>query len=319
MCNNRIKIHFTFALLLFASFAVFAQAGRNSAWLSDASYINSAAIGLSENVNLTIYHGINGSWQGENLETSSFNFHTPYKQQRFGVGILAYRENDFSTQNSSISIPISYKVNMLHGRLSFGLANGFRFGSIAGRGYNAEHPFDADYLEIANQSNSVHYNFNTGVYYSSKQLYVGASILNLIDKPLQNNYSVPQNETYLLAAKYIVNLNRNLAVETHSQLLVSENANNISLNLLLPHKQIGSGGVGIRTNGDLSILASINSTAFNKYGSSVFELFYIYTTNLKGQSTSFSSMHEIICAFNFSFPERIETIKSRKKIVNPVF
>jgi type IX secretion system PorP/SprF family membrane protein len=105
----------------------------------------------------------------------SVSFHTPMKNDKVALGILAQFQQYGFSRNSSIYASYAYHIRMGHGKLSLGLKGGADMSNtnFSGKMILTQ---DGDEAFMTNEKPYVLPNTGAGIYYFSEKFFIGASV-----------------------------------------------------------------------------------------------------------------------------------------------
>jgi len=136
--------------------------------------INPAYAGSREALSITMLH--RNQWTGfeGSPKTLTVAAHTPTRNEKVGLGLLAVNNRIGITNSSGFSGSFAYRIKMEQGILSLGLGGGLSITKNRWSELVAVDPDDG-IIPIDNQ-NYLLPNFSVGAYYSTDRLFVGLSI-----------------------------------------------------------------------------------------------------------------------------------------------
>jgi type IX secretion system PorP/SprF family membrane protein len=114
-------------------------------------------------------------------KTLSFSAHSSFVQGKVGLGLLVNADKIGSYANTDIAMSYSYKIKMPHATLSFGLQGMMYFVGADFSKLNLKN-FDDDSFSPINQMKP---NVGAGIYYNTKDFFVGFSVPFLINSSFQ--------------------------------------------------------------------------------------------------------------------------------------
>lgn len=193
--------------------AVAQQQAMYTQYMFNGLAINPAYAGSQESLSLTAlarkqWSGIEGA-----PSTQTFSAHSPFNEDKIGVGILLLHDKIGLTEQTAIYGSYAYKIkfNNNNKTLSFGLQAGFNHYSAEFSKVSSTDP------AFANQDvNQAQPNFGFGLYYSTEHFYAGASVPQLLNNTLgqKNNrsgYDLVRH--YFFTTGYLFNLNESLKLK----------------------------------------------------------------------------------------------------------
>jgi len=107
-----------------------------------------------------------------NLQTISL--HTPFKNERDAVGLLAQFMQYGFTKNTSLFGSYAHSINLENGKLSMGLKAGFDI--LNSNFYDIQTVQPGDIVFISSETPYILPNFGAGTYYYSKRIFAGVSV-----------------------------------------------------------------------------------------------------------------------------------------------
>ena len=181
---NKVKLIFSFLFLSFVT-SVPGQAIPDSTgislgypvysqYLQNGLLINPAYAGSRGSLSTFLSYRM--QWMG--IEDApvfqSFSLNTPMKNDKVGLGIMAQFMQFGFTKSQSIYASYAYRINLVNGRLSFGLKAGFDRSNTNYSGILTTSKNDPVFT--TNDKPYFLPNFGAGIYYLTDKLFAGLSI-----------------------------------------------------------------------------------------------------------------------------------------------
>ena len=207
-----IKISVAFALLFWSSHTFAQQQVMFTQYMFNQLAINPAYAGSHRTISLTAmareqWTGIDGA-----PSTQTLSFHSPISGQRVGVGVLFLHDKIGVTNQTGFYNSYSYRIPFENGgQLAFGIQGGFTT-------YNAQFSrvSDTDPTFANGDFKETHPNFGAGLFYSTKEFYLGFSVPQLIQSTFDKNNPDSDSKIirhYFLTTGYVFSLDRNLKLK----------------------------------------------------------------------------------------------------------
>ncbi|MEJ7694462.1 type IX secretion system membrane protein PorP/SprF [Daejeonella sp.] len=229
--------------------------------------------------------------------TATLTADAPFKGERIGLGIQLINDELGITKTTGAALSGAYRITLANdAKLSFGLQGSINkftanFTSLdLGSGGN-----DPIYQQDVNK---VLYNFGSGIYYSTERMYIGLSVLDMLNNRLGQDASLARQSGHAyLATGYVFPLSEDFNLKTGVLFKGVRGAPvQADLNLTLWIKDVLAIGGEYRTSADISGSMEIRVTPQVRLG-------YAYdrsTTSLKSFNTG---SHEFMIRYVFSFEQ----------------
>lgn len=201
------------------------QEPQYTQYMDNMLYYNPAYAGSREMLNVTALH--RQQWVGFTGApiTTTLAVHSPLRYESVGLGLSVMNDKIGPTNATWINADMSYSLRFKRskGRLSFGLKAGINL--LNGDLGNLVKEEQVDPSLNVRYSNDVKPNIGGGVYYSSKQWFVGLSTPKIIETEMQPGevLYLDRRHYYLMAGGYIT-CNSLLKLRPSAMLKVTENA-----------------------------------------------------------------------------------------------
>jgi len=179
---GRIKMISVLLLFLF-SFAAGQQSSDSSKinlgfpvysqYLQNGLVINPAYTGTREVLSGILSYRM--QWMGTSGSPllQSVSLHSPMKNDKIGLGLLAQFMKYGATRSTSIYGSYAYHIKLKKGKISFGLKGGVDLSNTDYTGISLNDPFDPVFSE---NGKYILPNIGAGVYYYSNKLFAGISV-----------------------------------------------------------------------------------------------------------------------------------------------
>ncbi len=223
MRTLKITTALFFAGLGFTSIAQ--QEPQFTQYMDNMQYYNPAYAGSREMMNITALHrqqwvGVNGAPM-----TTTLAMNTPLKYESLGVGLSLMNDKIGPTNATWINADLSYALRFKKhgGRLSFGVKAGLNL--LNGDLSALSKQDGSDDMLNTRYQNELQPNIGAGIYYHSKQWFVGVSVPKIVQnvKDITSINYLDQRHYYLTLGGYI-QASRMLKIRPSAMLKVTENA-----------------------------------------------------------------------------------------------
>ena len=185
------KLTFLGILLLLVNSIYSQQEAQYSQYMYNTISVNPAYAGSRNVLSVLALH--RSQWVG--LEgaptTSTFSINTPIPETNLGLGISAISDRIGPTEQTTVSVYISYTIRLSEKtNLSFGAKGTASFFSFDQ--YRVT-PFQANDPKWKSLSSNMSPNFGVGMYLHSDKYYLGLSIPNLMESNFYNDNEIAIN------------------------------------------------------------------------------------------------------------------------------
>lgn len=181
------------------------QEPQYTQYMDNMLYYNPAYAGSREMLNMTALH--RQQWVGFNGApvTTTFALHSPLRYESVGLGFSVMNDKIGPTNATWINGDVSYSLRFKKskGRLSFGVKAGINL--LNGDLVNLVKEDANDPTLNVRYKNELKPNIGAGIYYHSKQWFVGVATPKLIETEVQPGevFYLDQRHYYLMAGGYI--------------------------------------------------------------------------------------------------------------------
>lgn len=219
------KIISTVVLMSLSMVTFGQQEPQFTQYLDNMQYYNPAYSGSRDMMNITALH--RQQWVGYNGApiTTTLAMNTPLKYKSLGVGISLMNDKIGPVNATWFNADFSYSLRFKKhdGRLSFGVKAGINLlnGDLSKLSKQDVSDADVNYR----YQGVIQPNFGGGIYYHSKQWFLGVSVPKIIQNvkdPSSVKY-LDQRHYYLTVGGY-ANVNRMLKIRPSAMLKITENA-----------------------------------------------------------------------------------------------
>jgi type IX secretion system PorP/SprF family membrane protein len=280
-------------------------------YMFNEMFINPAYAGSKEAMSATLLHRQQWvNFPGRPV-TTSFSLHGPLEGNKMGLGLSVLNEKVGVMNRNLVYGSYAYRIKFENkSTLSMGLMGGLdnQINRLNTLKISNEAGAIAD-PQFSNSPNVVAPNFGAGLYYHTKDLYVGLSVPRLIDNQVRygrdgsttvkTTQIKPSLFTYYLTAGYLFTLNDEFKLRTNVMMKAVQNAPvqfDIGGNLLI--RDFIWAGLNYRSSSSISALLGCQ---VNKQ----FLVCYSYDYGLnKIQKYTNGGSHEIVLNYLFSFTNR---------------
>jgi type IX secretion system PorP/SprF family membrane protein len=265
LSKTRVTILATvFVLAAYTSFAQ--QDPAYSFFMYNGLAVNPAVAGSAETFSATsIYRkqwaGIKGA-----PETITLNADAPIRNKKIALGLSIISDKLGVMNNTNVNAQYAYRLQFKKGVLSFGLQAGLN-------------SFKADYTSVdtnpnqgtdnsfAQNTSKVVFNFGSGVYYYTKQLYAGFSVPHFINQQLDNvsetGVQARQYRHYYFTTGYVFSAGKDFKIKPSTLVKIAEGAPvQIDINSNFWYKDMACVGFSLRTNDSFTTLLQFQYKEF---------------------------------------------------------
>ena len=196
-------------ILLLLTFPYIAEGQRlfplYSQYMMNGLALNPAYAGSRESFNITLSH--RAHWLGMDGAPSSYSLssHAPMKKDKVALGLFLFNETIDIRNNLGIYGSYAYRLTLKKGKLSFGLKGGVDIQKVDWNKIETVTPGDPVFNN--NPDQLLIPNVGFGVYYYTKNFYVGASIPSFLSDSLTTGqvylYHDFKNYNYLLTSGFV--------------------------------------------------------------------------------------------------------------------
>ena len=187
--------------------------------------------------------------------TQAITFNMPLMNQRVGIGANVMRHSIGITTMYNVDAAYAYRLRLGQGMLGIGVQGSLRSLTNDFNETVAVQSKPDDMTIPGNNENKFNFNFGAGVYYSSRQFYIGLSAPRLLENSIDfnSNDNIISREVqhmYLMSG-YTAALSENLRLRPQFLLKYVNNAPlnaDLNLNLLIQDKFVA--GLTYRTGGN---------------------------------------------------------------------
>lgn len=235
---------------------------------------------------------------------------SPLSRERIGLGFQLFSDKIGITSTTGAVISPAYRIAINEARLAFGIQASFsqytaNFTSLSLDAGGTI--YDPVYRENVNK---FLLNFGSGVYYNTDRLYIGLSVLDLLNNRLnkdtvsKNGVTARQSSHAYFAAGYVFPMGSDFNLKTSMLLKGVKGAPvQADLNATLWIKDVIALGAEYRSSADISALMELRITPGLRIG-------YAYDRSITSLRNFNSGSHEVMLRYEFSF-DRSNTLSPR--------
>lgn len=146
-------------------------------YLLNPLVLNPAYAGLNNNLNIMGAYRI--QWAGFDGQPNTFNItaHSSFVENKLGAGLVIVTDKIGNVQNTEINLPLSYKLSLSKGSLSFGMQAGIQSFRVQNNELNIYDP--GDFVFQGNEQGT-RLNIGAGMIYRNDDWFVGLSVPRLL-------------------------------------------------------------------------------------------------------------------------------------------
>jgi type IX secretion system PorP/SprF family membrane protein len=282
-------------------------------YMFNEMFINPAYAGSKEAMSSTLLH--RQQWVGfpGRPNTTSFSLHGPVQGNKMGLGLSVLNEKIGILNRTLLYGSYSYRIKINdNNSLSMGLMGGLENQQNNFEKVIVSNDGTTDPQFAHNTSNVVAPNFGAGLYYRSKNYYVGVSIPRMVNNEIKFNSGgstikvariSADKFTYYLTGGYLFTVNEELKLRTNAMIKVVKNAPSqfeLGGNLLI--RDMIWTGLAYRSKSSISALLGIQA---NKQ----LLISYSYDFGVNKIQRYSQGSHEVAVNYLFSF--------TSKKVITP--
>lgn len=280
---------------------------------------NPAIAGSKEQISSNFQYRNHTIGNGQLSEIKSFGIHAPFKHQRIGLGLQLYQEKYTIQNRLSATVSFAYKINFKKGTFSFGLNAGllqssFRFSDLV--------------VLPAEKANLVDLNVLTpdigsGIYYQTKNYYVGISALHLLPSNwnksnYKSEYEAVKRHYYLVYGHKIGISEKLVFLPTLLFKYVDSNRFLVDISMHLKFADLVWTGISIRTNNLYSVQAGVKLSDLLSLQRQSIKIGYAYDWSDNPVSLASGTSHEIMLILDLEIHEKPSKIRKNKINISPV-
>jgi type IX secretion system PorP/SprF family membrane protein len=300
-----------FTLMMFYSFTVRGQYDAMfTQYMFNEMFINPAYAGSKEAMSATLLHRQQWvSFPGRPV-TTSFSLHGPLMNNKMGVGLSVLNEKIGVLNRNLIYGSYSYRIKLNdRSALAMGLMAGLENQSNKLGTLKVSNDINAapDPQFAQNSPNVSAPNAGAGLFYSTRSLYIGASVPRLIDNQVKFSTTgstirttaiSAEKFTYYFTGGYVFDLSENIKLRTNVMVKAVQNSpSQIDLGGNFLFSELIWAGISYRSNSSMSALLGVQASK---------QLFmcYSYDYGLNAIQKYSQGSHELVLSYLFSFTGR---------------
>ena len=291
-------------LIFTGSIACAQQQYMFSQYMFNGLAINPAYAGSHEALSITALSRL--QWLG--LEgapsTHSIAVHGPLKKDHIALGGLIVMDKIGVTTNNTVYGSFAYKIDHSNYHISFGLQGGFSNYKTNLSDILLTNPDDQPFL--ANDASSFIPNVGAGVYFYLSNLYIGASIPQLLVGKFNKDGShlaARQVRHYFLTLGGVLPINHVVKWKPNVMVQLADRSKpSIDLNSSFLFNDVIWFGVSYRVGASVDFILELQITDHLRFG-------YAYGVGTNDLNPTYSGSHELVLNYRIS--------KQSKKLHNP--
>ncbi len=290
-------------ILTFLPLLLFAQEPMYTHYMYNTLSVNPAYAGSRDALTLAVLNRKQWSgFEGSPL-TQTFTLHTPIINENIGLGLSVVNHKIGAINISRIRGDYAYKISLSGtSKLAFGLSAGFNVQQNSLSDLVLLESGDVDFS--VDKNSGLLPNFGLGLYYSSKQYYVGISVPELLYNDFDADKTVRfRNHTFFLIGGGIFDLNPNFKLKPSTLVKIRRSAVQLDLSGILIYRSKLWGGLMYRTSDAFGALAGVFISPRLTVGYS-FDMF-------SGKSAIRAGSHEIMLMYDLDFSDKGGVVSPR--------
>ncbi len=261
--------------------------------------VNPAYAGSQEALSAGLYSRI--QWVGFKgaPRTFTFSIHSPLRNKKVNLGLVLLSDKLGSQKETGFLFNYAYRMDLDHGKLSFGVAAGATFLSTDQNSLQATDPGDVLLQDPGRRSLLPEFSF--GAYYYSRKYYISFSMPMFLSHTMSGETGKYQLKfdindiNYMLSAGYIFRLTESVEILPSIMLRTAPaNDTQMDVNCSVIFKEKIWLGASIRTNGSLSAHFQLQINPQLRIG-------YSYGYEMSELSSYQSGSHEVRIVYNFRY------------------
>lgn len=230
--------------------------------------------------------------------TQTINFHTPIQAKHIGLGVKIIKDKIAIINNLTATGVLSYHLNFVGGKLSFGLEGGIVNKKINFNDLTVSTLGDNALLSEGIQ-NAIAPDLSFGTYYQKKQFYFGFSNYHLLKS--KYNFGTVAGNSKMASSMYLIvgnvfDLTKSISYEV-SMLIKNQTSSVIQFdfNNMFYYKESFGVGLQYRTKDAVVLLAKYNINES-------FKIAYSYDITVSKFSKYSKGAHEIMISYGIKLP-----------------
>lgn len=301
MKRSLIKKLAILLLAILVGLTVFAQQEvMYTQYMFNGLAINPAYAGSHETISMSAL--VREQWKGMEgaPRTQTFSLHSPVKNQRMALGLLAIHDEIGVTEQAGVHLSYAYRIPVSDkGKLSFGLKSGVSY-------FSANYTqLGMDDIAFSEDINEYHPTVGFGMYFETERFYAGISSPQLLEKdliPNAENMNVARH--YFGTIGYLIDLSPQLKLKPSALIKSVPGAPlQLDLNSNLLISDVIWVGLSYRSFESVDALLQLQVSNQLQIGYS-----WDFATSNEMRSLN-SGSHEFMLHYRFSF--------NRTKVINP--
>ncbi len=301
-----MRVHLSSLFLFFTLVVAGQQQATYSQYMFNGLAINPAYAGSQDVLTATAL----ARYQSLGLEgapnTQSFAIHSPLLNENIGLGLLAVRDNISIIDQYSISGIYSYKIQFSrYNKLSFGIQAGINSINAAYSKARIQNMNDPIFQEDVS---SFRPNFGLGVYYQSKNFFLGAAIPQLANNVFTRGpdlTTIKQDNPIILTGGYLFELNRFIKFKPSGLIkYVGGQFEELNINAQFSFDDVLWVGASLKVMNAIDVLTEVQVTRQLRVG-------YAYAYTINELRVVDLGSHEVMVSYRFLYPPKDGLISPR--------
>lgn len=270
-----------------------------------------------DNTSLTFLHKNQWAAIDQTFNAYAFALNTSFSQERIGIGLNLQSENLSAYRLTYLQVPVSYKVKIENGFLSFGLEAGIRTANYDYAALNIREPED----KVLNTLNSIHPDASFGLFYRKETYYLGFSVKHLLPNTSYNSQfkkEITNRTSYALFA-YKIFLTPNLNLIPSSIMRISGSKYYVDLGGHLEYHDFVWLGAFYRSNKQFTIQTAFVVNRLVKKINNKLLIGYALDYGYSNLYPFSGASHEITLKYDIKKRPNPEHLLKRRKTISPLF
>lgn len=297
---RKLTIYITITLTaLLSEVALGQHQAMYSQYMFNGLVLNPAYAGYHDAISVTAlsrrqWAGIEGT-----PTTNTLTVHSPLSNGKVGLGMALINDQIGVTSTNGAHVMYAFRLKSEryeNSYTNFGmktryLSFGLQAGVVSIKEKLTELGIDND-PNFAEDINSTQFNFGAGLFYSTERFYMGLSAPQLFQQKTVNSNSDRFTKNYFFTTGYLVSLNPYVNFKPSTLIkYIDGSAMEVDVNANIYFKETVELGVGYRTSGAVTAMASFNINDKLRFG---------YAYDLQGVNDQLAGSHEFMINYKFS-------------------
>ncbi len=303
-----------FFLMFFFSLKSYGQPQTNfTAFPCAVMLYNPAYAGSEDHLNFSLLHKSQWVKQPGNPVFQGLSAHMPVNYQRIGLGVNVLNESAGIVQSLYLNGNFSYKINLHHGRLAFGIKAGLLQRTEKTTALLVK---DQDDVLLVDQR-EWNPEFGGGFFYKEKNYFVGISFIRSSGVYLEPHAKL-KNHYHAMAGSHHRLTHHMLLSPVVLLKYTKDFTPYASVMLPITYQDIFSLGVGYSTASVFSVQGSFHIDQVLGASENKYTITYAYDQSLNKSNNYIGNTHELILSVKLVPAEKLDRILKRKVTVSPL-